>query len=240
MSIVNEQVWSPVDVKIVGMVLVNHVVSVADLDYQTALEPGADYCIYGVNDAGRKFEFHLWEDIGPCGSGYCMASWGYCSISVVASFPPFSHRVKPGNNVTVRIYQNVDGYALSDRDEKDEVVTEAFSWSSIGFDPYYPSGYAYANMDIFEELPRSMGEKRPVWIFYGKSGAGKSSLAYMLNDHYIVYETDSSDELPQKIMADVIVVGNKHKYKVVDDIISRIEDPINCKIIPVCFDVYKE
>ena len=52
--------------------------------------------------------------------------------------------------------------------------------------------------------------ERPVWIFKGLSGLGKSSLAAESGKK--VFETDSVEKLPNKIWADVVVIGNKHNF----------------------------
>lgn len=71
--------------------------------------------------------------------------------------------------------------------------------------------------------------KRLVWIFYGRSGIGKSYLANYLSDIKSIYETDSSESLPNYIEDDIIVVGNKYKYSL-EDIKERVFD---AKIIEV-------
>ena len=60
-------------------------------------------------------------------------------------------------------------------------------------------------------------EKRPVWIFSGVSGAGKSTIATMIRESGLeVYETDSCDELPEVITASVVVLGNRNRFLIGD------------------------
>ena len=62
-------------------------------------------------------------------------------------------------------------------------------------------------------------DKRPVWIFKGNSGLGKSYLAGIIansNRVKAVYETDAHKEL------DTIVVGNKYKHSL-EEIESKIK-----------------
>lgn len=79
---------------------------------------------------------------------------------------------------------------------------------------------------LFEKTPRMM-EGRPVWIFAGDSGLGKSTIGRFLElQGKVVYETDSDQRLPNMIMADVIVVGNRNKSLVLDDICARLPDGV--------------
>lgn len=80
--------------------------------------------------------------------------------------------------------------------------------------------------EMFEKTPRIM-EKRPVWIFAGGSGLGKSTLGRFLElQGKIVYETDSDLRLPNIIMADIIVAGNRNKSLSIDDICARLPDGV--------------
>lgn len=93
-----------------------------------------------------------------------------------------------------------------------------------GGDEYYPSGYIDVNEELFKPTIRAK-DKRLVWIFKGKSGVGKSHLASKL-DGLKVHETDSSDKLPDSIVADVVVLGNKYKYtieEIKDKLIGDVE-----------------
>ena len=79
---------------------------------------------------------------------------------------------------------------------------------------------------MFEKTPRMM-EKRPVWIFAGGSGLGKSTIGRFLElQGKIIYETDSDQRLPNMIMADVIVAGNRNKSLTIDDICARLPDEV--------------
>ena len=80
--------------------------------------------------------------------------------------------------------------------------------------------------EMFEKTPRMM-EKRPVWIFAGGSGLGKSTIGRFLElQGKIIYETDSDQRLPNMIMADVIVAGNRNKSLAIDDICARLPDEV--------------
>ena len=80
--------------------------------------------------------------------------------------------------------------------------------------------------EMFEKTPRMM-EKRPVWIFAGGSGLGKSTIGRFLElQGKIIYETDSNQRLPNMIMADVIVAGNRNKSLTIDDICARLPDEV--------------
>jgi len=62
-------------------------------------------------------------------------------------------------------------------------------------------------------------DKVPLWIFRGASGIGKSFLAHNLNN-LTVFETDSSPTLPDIIVDDIVVLGNKYPHTL-DDVIIR-------------------
>ena len=78
-------------------------------------------------------------------------------------------------------------------------------------------------MDLFEPIVRAK-EKRPVWIFKGESGLGKSYLAGIIensNRMKTVYETDAHEELTY-INEDIVVVGNKYDHSM-DEILAKIQ-----------------
>ena len=80
---------------------------------------------------------------------------------------------------------------------------------------------------LFEKTARVM-EKRPVWIFAGVSGLGKSTLGMLLaSQGKIVYETDANKELPELIMADIIVAGNRHKDLTMAELSKRLPEDVN-------------
>lgn len=106
-----------------------------------------------------------------------------------------------------------------------------------GVEPYNNTPYCpKCGADMRGE--QSAMDDRPVWIFYGKSGTGKSTLAYILSQSDVsdktIYETDSCDHLPDEIWADIIVIGNKHNYDL-STVIEHIAEKDRCKIIPVEF-----
>ena len=73
--------------------------------------------------------------------------------------------------------------------------------------------------------------RRQVWLFTGMPTSGKSYLNSFLNiGGMVCYETDTADELPDEITANVIVVSSKYK---IQDIVARIPDKVD--VIPVIF-----
>jgi hypothetical protein len=155
-----------------------------------------------ITKENKKVEITLSEEYGECGSGWTTASWGYITVEEVARFNGYTH--KPRKRL---IIDDIDP-------NSEDIDNEVFSVSYDGGDSYYPSGEYTVNMDLFVETPRHK-DKRPVWLFKGSSSLGKSYLAAKLND-LTVYETDSSDVLPEQIKEDVIVLGNKYDYDVED------------------------
>lgn len=76
-------------------------------------------------------------------------------------------------------------------------------------------------------------EKRPVWIFKGGSGLGKSYISSFCRDFKNIYETDCSESLPDVIYSDIIVLGNKYKFSE-DEIKLRLFG--ECEVIIVDFN----
>lgn len=127
---------------------------------------------------------------------------------------PFSCRPKDGP-VRVKISEDVDyGHLEILRSDTNEAVLLT-SKEEVSFCE-----------EMFEKTPRMM-EKRPVWIFAGASGLGKSTIGRFLElQGKVVYETDSDQRLPNSIMADVIVAGNRNKNVTIDDICARLPDGV--------------
>ena len=127
---------------------------------------------------------------------------------------PFSCR-PIGGPMKVRISEDMDyGHLEILKADTCEAVLLT-SKEEVGFCEY-----------LFEKTPRMM-EGRPVWIFAGASGLGKSTIGRFLElQGKIVYETDSDQRLPNMIMADVIVAGNRNKNVTIDDICARLPDGV--------------
>ena len=158
----------------------------------------------------RKYEITLRNGYGECGSGWTTASYGFVDIKPVNNFRPWNY--KPKQQI---ILENISIKEMNSPD----FSCEYFRWSYDGGDGYYPTGYVDVNLNCFEELPRNM-KKRPVWIFKGYSGLGKTSLAIQLENED-VYDTDISSKLPECITESVVVLGNKHGHTL-EDIKTRL------------------
>ena len=180
------------------------------------------YVIHCVRVNGRTGKEDGHVDIllnttyGECGSGYCTASWGNMKIVNRPERMPWTHRATCN---TLYVDESIYDPDI------DEFHCDVFTYYGCGGDEYYPSGYVNVDMSLFEELPRHNG-KRKVYIFSGESGIGKSSLAcHAASPDFRVYETDSNPELPETIIADIVVIGNKYKFDI-DDITDRLfEEP---------------
>lgn len=152
-----------------------------------------------VYENGKKAEIELSTSHGLCSSGYTSASWGHLEIKEVDKFSGFSFVPKTG---------------ILTINEKDLCKNYVYEVDSDGDDQWYPSGGYSIDMSLFRETIRNK-PVRPVWIFLGKSGTGKTFLSSKLNG-LEVYETDSSDVLPPKITASVVVLGNKYSFDIED------------------------
>ena len=170
--------------------------------------------IYHIDEYGKeyhnKYEITLRSEYGECGSGWTTASYGFADIEPVDNFRPWNY--KPKQQI---ILENISIKEMNSPD----FSCEYFQWSYDGGDRYYPTGYVEVNMTYFEELPRNM-KKRPVWIFKGYSGLGKTSLAIQLENED-VYDTDISSKLPECITESIVVLGNKYGHTL-EDIKTRL------------------
>ena len=113
-------------------------------------------------------------------------------------------------------------------DGADEIRNAVFEFSAEGDDHYYPDGAYTVNMSLFKETIRSM-PNRPVWVFMGDSGLGKSYIASYLSANS-VYETDSDNQLPEHIDVDVVVVGNRNKFTLAD-VKERVGADVNMIVV---------
>lgn len=192
--------------KFVGEMTTGH-----NCDFTQEPQEQEKYILHCINDDHTciSFDITLEECYGECGSGWCTASWGYMTMKNTTNSAkmPWTHKIKE----KVIIDMNKDD---------EEISNIVFKYSECGGDEYYPTGYVDINMELFEELPRAKKE-RPVYIFVGPSGIGKSTLGYFLSDDLEIFETDSIDELPNLITADVVIVGNRKEFEI-NDIIDRL------------------
>lgn len=170
--------------------------------------------IYHIDEYGKeyhnKYEITLRSEYGECGSGWTTASYGFADIKPVNNFRPWNY--KPKQQI---ILENISIKEMN----YSYFSCEYFQWSYDGGDEYYPTGYVDVNLSCFEELPRNM-KKRPVWIFKGYSGLGKTSLAIQLENED-VYDTDISSKLPECITESIVVLGNKYGHTL-EDIKTRL------------------
>ena len=170
--------------------------------------------IFHIDEYGKeyhnKYEITLRSEYGVCASAWTTASYGFVDIKPVNNFRPWNY--KPKQQI---ILENISIKEMNSPD----FSCEYFQWSYDGGDGYYPTGYVEVNMACFEELPRNM-KKRPVWIFKGCSGLGKTSLAIQLENED-VYDTDISSKLPECITESVVVLGNKYGHTL-EDIKTRL------------------
>lgn len=169
-----------------------------------------------------------------CPSGWCVSVIADMEIQDIGSsaFGPMTHKAKSNNP----FYLDLDKFTrLSSEDNAFEC--NLFSYTKYGDDPWYPLGYFSVNYDDYLEAVRGFGELHPVWIFYGASNLGKTSLGEDLaRSGREVFDTDAYDELPNKIVADIIVLGNRPREEgkwTVENILSHL--PNGTKPIMVKF-----
>ena len=157
------------------------------------------HIICGVLDDNRKVEIELRRSEDQCGSGWCASTYGHIDVKEVKKFGGYTF-IPFGVLIIEDIHPGFEG----------DISNGVFSVESDGGDQYYPSGGYSVKMELFKSTIRTK-EKRPVWIFKGKSNSGKSFIASKLKD-IETYETDSNPVLPESITASVIILGNKYKF----------------------------
>lgn len=233
--------------KVLGLRVDNYVEEFEDCNFKTDYRHSETFHLFAsiVGSPYVCVDISLKESIGPCGSGYCMSSWGHMNCELIRSdlIGPLTHR--PIGQVTFKALCEQQGSSikLEPLERKGKYIGDltedfgVFSYSFDGHDDYYPCGGFSIDMTLFEELPRAM-TKTPIWIFNGQSGLGKSTLARFIvgnSEDYAVLETDAYDELPEMIWQSIIVIGNRNKFTV-DDITSRLfEGKDSWKVIVVDF-----
>ena len=181
------------------------------------LDDSAGYILNCISENNLKYEVSLWTEYGDCPSGWCSASWGHCEVKLVDSFIGSTH--KPIKDLSFEI-------GTKEGDIGDTIYNaenNIFHVDSDGDDYWYPNGDAGITEELFIETNRMM-DKRPVWIFKGDSGLGKSYIAGIIANSdraKTVYETDAHEKL-ETIEADIIGVGNKYEHSF-EEIESKIK-----------------
>lgn len=166
-----------------------------------------------------KYEVVLWESEGECPSGWCYASWGHFSLNKVESFTNSpTYNCQP---TLVDVAQTEDNIDIETLDN-----VKIASASYCGNDDYYPSGCYSFNESFFTVSPRAVNRMK-VFVFKGPSAIGKSYLAKQFIESFKVYETDSSDVLPNDMSEyDVVVLGNKYKFPELVELLSTTRDVV--------------
>lgn len=189
--------------KIIGLRIekyIDQIVSGHNCDFTYTDSEFERHVLCALKEDNSKIEITLSYSEGECGSGWCTASYGHISVIHVDKFNGYTHI--PLTNLTIPEFKESDEYINND----------VFSLDRWGGDDYYPSGSYTINMSLFKETQRHQS-LRPVWLFKGNSGLGKSFLSGKLKD-LKVYETDMNHQLPSNNTADIIVLGNKHQFSV--------------------------
>lgn len=179
-------------------------------------EDNQRYILNCISENNLKYEVILWTEYGDCPSGWTSASWGHCEVKMVNSFIGSSHTPIRELSFKIETKEGDSDDTIYDTDN------DIFCVYNDG-DCWYPCGGITIKEELFKENNRYK-DYRPVWIFKGTSGLGKSYLAGIIANSdrmKTVYETDAHEKLDDHIDADIIVIGNKYKYSI-EDIEPRI------------------
>lgn len=205
-------------------------------DYEPGVRTVYKLFCFSKNKFGstERFIFELSNRPGWCGSGWTTSCDGFMCVEKVRNFGPATHL--PKEKTPIKLDNIWYDWGTGEIDDENGNGGEDGEYGVYEFvdqgDSYYPNNFYEVNFELFEELPRAMS-CRPVWIFKGDSGAGKTTLGYYLSKEYTVFDTDSVENgvLPEEIWADVIVLGNKWPITV-DDVKNRV---LSTNIIEVDF-----
>lgn len=177
--------------------------------------------------------------------GYTFNNYGHATIERVTK-PIYTARIKEPLNILLP--KEINGRSLDNidvdcpinlfEDEDYFEIPGIIKVSECGGDEWYPEGYLEFNRERFEEPNKRQMYKKPIWIFKGDSGTGKTYLSAMLERGRMkVFETDSikGDRIIDPIKADIIVMGNKHGFKI-DDIKDHVANRDDVEFIEVDFN----
>ncbi len=195
------------------------------------------FLLKGEPPYNRKYELTLYIREGECGSGWSTASWCESKLKCVHKFSGITHLpIESGKTIDLGNFSYL--YPHQKIELERDFSNEFFELIYCG-DEYYPSGFLDVKMDNFRVINQArIKDKRPVWIFYGVSNLGKSYISSKIYD-LEVYETDIDQELPDKIEASIIIIGNKYGHDI-DCVKSHIFDLNNSEIILVNFGTLSE
>ena len=206
---------------------------------------------------GRRYEVTFTGLFRDCSSGWSTAiSYGMTDLKCLPKYKHFGvlHYV-PLNNMFGTL--EITNDRIWRFETKRNVV---FFGSSDGGDEYYPTGCFHVDLSLFRptkrcnrkinepssdviadpERPRTPSNLlvRHVYVLFGPTLTGKSDLASLLRYTVTVYETDSTELIPETLFHnDVVVVGNKFRgqLKVVIDVLKKAENQGMIRIIYVEF-----
>lgn len=159
---------------------------------------------------------------GMCGSGYCSASWIHEKTETLKEVGSLHYlpKIDMEFNDSTNHYNGNDLYIIYENDCN-----------------YYPSANIEIKFENWRWTERSK-EKKPLYVFIGESGIGKSFIAS--NTNLKVFESDSNVNSiyglnpNDYINYDIVVIGNKQL-----DIIKDLEyylATVDLEIIQVSFN----
>lgn len=172
--------------------------------------------IFFIAENNDKYALKLWLEEGECGSGWCAASYGFAELTMVkGAFQGIN--LLPTKKMTVDMNEllkfkdiGMEGKVILCNEDNDEICIA----DDTGGDDYYPSGGFYFNDKLFHKTPRTIKTRR-TYIVKGPGGIGKSFLTKSITD-LKVYETDIDTKLPDTLIYDVVVLGNRSGFSVED------------------------
>ena len=161
---------------------------------------------------------------GMCGSGYTSASWGHLEYKKLDT-PGSLHYIPKSIKELDWNFERDTPSSLLEND--------IFSYLEQGCS-YYPHG----KFELQEELEKGyhktnrLPEKPMLHVFHGASALGKSTLAEMTGKPY--HESDAKFDiddfffdLPEDLVDNILVLGNKHKETSISKQIETIKERYN-------------
>jgi hypothetical protein len=205
-------------INIIGMRIEKYIgtgISGHNCNFQYFNKECEKHILLGINmDNNNKIKIEFSNIEMECQSGWCVSNIAEMNIVKIKNFGGYTFRPKKKLilDLDLKLCENNKNYYLENMNNR--IENDIFIFDELGDDKYYPTGFYQINTEQFEKTIRHR-ENRLVWIFKGKSNVGKSFLANKLKK-MTIYETDYNAILPDEIIEDVVVIGNKYNFTIED------------------------
>jgi len=168
------------------------------------------HTVFGYIKNDQKIAINFEKIKIKCNSELSISKIAIIEVKQINNFQPFTH--VPQKNIEIKMPLKID-------DDNIEVTSQFFENQVFKFDNIGKDRTYVINFDLFKKVPR-FKQDRVVWIWTGPSESEKTFLSSKILN-LEVYETDSSNKIPNVIYADIIIIGDKYKFTV-DEVKTKI------------------